>query len=378
MDISEIELTAARSLSVEERYAKGEVRKKDGSARFVYNPHHLIRKIQRRINRRIFSNSNVISWPDHIFGSVPNTEDEDESLNLAKDYVSCARQHCGSKSILSVDVKDFFNNIHQEKVFDIFSKFLQYPAEVSEALADVCCRDGNVVQGALTSSYIASLCLYQVEGDIVKRLSHKGLVYTRLVDDITISSKTYLYDFDHTLGQVRRMLEDSDLPINLEKTKIQYASTQPLLVHGLRVDFPEPRLPPDEPKRIRAAVKNLELLAATPGYRASRSYRKDFNRCMGRVNKLQRVKHSQHQYLVARLQKILPLPSHKDIERAELLVARLEKDFQKPNYSISYWFYRRYHVASERLSILNRSFQVKAGELRKRLQKIKPLHKRYD
>ncbi len=259
LDISQVELNEALALPAEERYRRREVPKKDGSIRVVHNPHYLVRKIQRRINKRIFSDSNIISWPDHIFGSIPNDE-LSESAAADKDYVNCARQHCGAKSVLTLDIRDFFDNIHREQVFGIFSKFLKYSKTVSDVLADICCKDGAIVQGALTSSYIATLCLYESEGNLVRRLRYKNLVYTRFVDDITISSKVANYDFNYALSLAEDMLNGAGLPINSQKTKIQYVSMRPLIVHGLRVDFDQPRLPPDEPRRIRAAVKNLELL----------------------------------------------------------------------------------------------------------------------
>jgi RNA-directed DNA polymerase len=371
LSISAAELAEAQALDSSQRYSKKELIKKDGSPRFVHNPHHLIRRIQRRINARIFSNLDVISWPDHVYGSVPNNESE-EPLFSDKDYVSCAKQHCGAKSILSLDIKDFFDNIHKSQVVNIFTNFLKYSDSVSRVLADICCKDSNIVQGALTSSYIATLCLFELEGDLVRRLGYKSLVYTRLVDDITISSKISNYDFAYALGQTSQMLEKMGLPINIGKTKTQYASMKPLLVHGLRVDFDQPRLPPEEAKRIRASVKNLELLAASHGYRASRAYRRDFNRCMGRVNKLQRVGHNQHATLLGKLRKILPLPSHKDIDRAERIIQRLEDDLNRPGYQASFWFHKRCDVASERLGILKRSFPKKSEELRQRLKKIRP------
>ena len=69
LDISQIELNEALSLNPSERYTPKSTPKKDGSLRVVNNPHYLIRKIQRRINRRIFSNKSLIAWPDHIYGS---------------------------------------------------------------------------------------------------------------------------------------------------------------------------------------------------------------------------------------------------------------------------------------------------------------------
>ncbi|MFS2116761.1 hypothetical protein [Herbaspirillum frisingense] len=104
LDISQAELMEALSLSIDDRYKKQEIEKKDGSPRFVYNPHFLIRKIQRRINKRIFSNPKIIAWPSHVFGSIPNDFIED-SPTANKDYINCVRQHCGAKSVLTVDIK---------------------------------------------------------------------------------------------------------------------------------------------------------------------------------------------------------------------------------------------------------------------------------
>jgi RNA-directed DNA polymerase len=369
LDITRKELTEALEMSGEDRYQKSLLDKKDGSKRTVYNPHFLIRKIQRRINKRIFSNPNVVAWPDHIFGSVPNQLSEDDMV-VGKDYISCAYCHCESKSILTVDIKDFFDNIHHFHVEEIFNRFLKYSDEVSSALANICCLDMHLVQGALTSSYIASLVLFDIEGDLIKKLLRKNLVYTRLVDDINVSSKISDYNFSFAKSLIEEMLSEKGLPLNSDKTTVQYISSKPLTVHGLRVSYKEPRLPSDEVRRIRAAVKNIETLSQESNYRTTRSYRKDFNRCMGRVNKLSRVGHRQHGPLISRLRKILPLPSKKDIERAELIVKRLENDF--PAKRDTYWYWRRFYIARERLIILERSFPKITSDLKLKLKTLKP------
>lgn len=375
LDLKSNQFADALAIPSEQRYTRKVIPKKDGTDRVVYNPHHLIRKIQHRLNKRLFSVPEIIRWPDYIFGSIPNDielDSESEGTVSNRDYVNCARQHCGAKSILTVDIKNFFDNVHQDHVCEIFTDFFCFPIEVAEILADLCCHRESLPQGALTSSYLATLCLYKHEGALVKKLRHKSLTYTRFVDDITISTKVANYEFGYALSQIERTLSEAGLPLNLQKTRMQYASMKPLIVHGLRVDFDEPRLPPEDPRKIRAAVKNLELLAASPGYRASRAYRKDFNRCMGRVNKLGRVGHSQHSALLSRLKKILPLPSHMDIERAEKQIASLKNDLLKPGYQDTIWFRKRFFVASERLGVLKRSFPKKADELRNELRAISP------
>ncbi|MCF7544222.1 reverse transcriptase family protein [Pseudomonas petrae] len=370
LSISLEEIYGALALPDDEKYAVSRIPKSDGSVRLVHNPHFLLRKIQRRINKRIFSRLSIIQWPDHLFGSAPNQLDQQSQSMVNKDYVSCAAKHCGAKSLLKVDVKDFFDNIHKDLVLDIFLGFMKFDSEVSELLAEICCFNSHVIQGALTSSYIASLCLYDVEGAVVQRLLRKGLVYTRLVDDITVSSKVSNYDFSYSLDIIKAMLTGKDLPLNLAKTRSVYVSSEPLSVHGLRVAFPQPRLPSGEVARIRTAVRNLENLASERGYRTTHAYRHDFNRCMGRVNKLVRVGHNRYDSLLGRLKKIFPLPSKKDIERANLMLARLARDCDTKR--STYWYAKRYYKLQERLIVLKRSFPAVTSEIRKSLKGLQP------
>ncbi|MGX9313646.1 reverse transcriptase family protein [Pantoea ananatis] len=376
LSISQAELDSVLSTPDEYRYTPSTAIKNDGSLRKVYNPKPLIRMVQRRINRRIFNTynnrgrdkkSSPIIWASYIFGSIPNQFNNLELEN--KDYISCAAVHCGAKSLLKIDVKNFFDNIHDIYIRSIFSNFFHFSDEVSEALTNICCYQGHLVQGALTSSYLACLCLYDVEGNIVERLARKNLKYTRLIDDITISSQISNYDFSYAKSIVVEMLHQKDLPVNNEKTKASYTSTEPLMVHGLRIAFKEPRLPSDEVRRIRASVRNIEHLASETNYRTTHPYRKDFNRCMGRVNKLQRVNHKQYESLATRLLRILPLPSKKDIERISEQIERLENEYNN-NLHGSYWYWRRFNKVHERITILKRTFKSEAKTYRDRLSKI--------
>lgn len=366
LGITLAELETAISLPSSLKYSKPSKSqlKKDGSERRIFNPAPLLRKIQRRLNTRIFANKSIITWPDHLFGSVPSTPDH------STDYVACAQAHCGAKSVLSIDIKDFFESIPYDRVQLVFDRILRVPEDVASALREICTLEGKVVQGALTSSYLASLCLFDKEETLVRRLEDKGLVYTRLVDDITVSSRVANYDFGYASRLIFQTLDNAGLPANHSKTTTQYLSTVPLTVHGLRVGFHSPRLPAEEVGRIRAAVRNLERVAQEPGYRVHVAYRKDFNRCMGKVNKLSRVGHTQHGPLMRRLLKLLPLASDRDLTWCQSHVNRLERDY--PTKSDTYGFHLRYYLLHDRLTILRRSFPSEAAELRGRWKNLKP------
>lgn len=352
-----------------DRYKSKEIDKSSGGKRVVYNPCAELRRIQRRINTRIFSNPDIIRWPIYLYGSIPSSSNKDDEYH-SRDYVACAKLHCGAKSLLKMDIKDFFDNIHDGMVMDIFTDVLKYPEDVSMVLTRICTYQSRLVQGALTSSYIAMLSLYKDERSIVQRLQRKNLIYTRFVDDITVSSKISNYDFSFAINVVGEMLVNADLPINTKKTTIQYASSSPLTVHGLRICYSTPRLPADEVKKIRSAVQELEVVSREGNYRQTYPYRQNFNRCLGRVNKLARVGHNQHSSLVRRLAKIRPLPSAKEVAYVKRAVERLEStDESKRD---SFWYKKHYYRASDRLNLVKRTYPSLARQLRARLTPISP------
>lgn len=199
-----------------DRYKSKEIDKSSGGRRVVYNPCAELRRIQRRINTRVFSNPDIIRWPIYLYGSIPSSSNKDDEYH-SRDYVACAKLHCGAKSLLKMDIKDFFDNIHDGMVMDIFTDVLKYPEDVSMVLTRICTYQSRLVQGALTSSYIAMLSLYKDERSIVQRLQRKNLIYTRFVDDITVSSKISNYDFSFAINVVGEMLVNADLPINTKK-----------------------------------------------------------------------------------------------------------------------------------------------------------------
>ncbi|MGL5407512.1 MAG: RNA-directed DNA polymerase, partial [Shewanella sp.] len=204
------------------------------------------------------------------------------------------------------------------------------------------------------------------------RLERKNLVYTRLVDDITVSSKIHDYNFENARQAIEEMILNKDLPINKSKSKSFSISSEPLSVHGLRVNFNTPRLPSDEVGRIRASVKNIELRASTNNFRTSKAYRKAFERSLGRVHKLARVGHEAHRKLKDRLLKIQPLPSKRDVQRVKRAVDLLEQKSKGCVDEIRYA--RSYHIAMYYLNIVNRTDRYKplVESLRTRLHLIAP------
>lgn len=356
-------------LPAHEWYTKKEVKKKDGSKRIVYAPDKKLKYIQNRIKTRILADENIIVWPHYIYGSLKNTVDGDGN-KVIRDYVACAANHTKSKSLLTVDIEDFFDNVNEYIVEKVIREYISCSEDVIAFLLKMCCFEGRLVQGAPTSSYLASMSLYDVEPKIKKKLNRKKLTYTRFVDDITVSSKVYNYNFTYALRIIENALTEIGLFLNKDKILIRYAGAAPLTVHGLRVDFHNVRLPAEEIKRIRANVRMIENMATKYKIRTSHAYKKEYERCMGRVNKLKRTGHNKHGHYLERLRKVRPIPSRSDIEYSQNKLERLIQLY--PEHKSSYYYNKKYYWLTERLYILRRSFSKSANKMLDELKKYQP------
>lgn len=369
LGISQAELRDVLELPLAKRYLEKTVKKKDGSDRRVYAPVASLKKIQNRVKARILSSPKFVLWPTYVYGSIKKQKTSAGTID-SRDYVSCAQKHSGAKSLLTVDIKDFFDNIHEDVVRDIFESFVSKNDEVVKLLSDLCCHEGHLVQGAPTSSYLANMSMYDVEPSVVSALNRKGLVYTRLVDDISISSKIFDYDFSYALRLLENSLMQKGLSLNASKVSVRSVGSSALTVHGLRVDYQTARLPAQEVGQIRAHVKNLENVAKAYKARTSYAYRKDYARCMGRVNKLARVGHKQHKNYLNRLRAIRPLPSGNEAEHCLRRLERLERIFADRKNTFEYR--KNYYRLQEKVYILSRSFPKAASKMKERMRIIYP------
>lgn len=369
LKLSNDDILELRALLPHDRYRERTIKKKDGSDRRVYAPIPILKKIQNRIKNRVLADQDFISWPSYIFGSIRNQKTESGKLD-SRDYVACADKHSGAKSLLTVDIKDFFDNVHEDIVAAVFEEYVSKNQAVIGLLLDVCCYEQHLVQGAPTSSYLANMSLYDIEPQLVNKLARKGLIYTRLVDDISVSSKIYDYDFSYALKLIEDALSEKGLYLNPEKVSQRSVGSAPLTVHGLRIDYQTARLPAAEVGQIRAHVKNLENAAKSYKSRTSYAYRQDYARCMGRVNKLARVKHNQHSKYLERLRAIKPLPSGDEPAVCLKRLEALEKIYLEAKGTFSYR--KNFYRLQEKIYILSRSFPRAAEDMKKRMRLISP------
>lgn len=356
----QIDLQDLRTIagSASSRYSDFAVKKKDGSPRLVSGPKHELKIIQKRINRQIFER---VDMPAYLFGGIRE-----------RDYVQNATAHSNAKMLVALDIRDFYSNIKYSMVFDVFKYFFHLPKEVAILLADLCTKNGVVPQGACTSSYIANLIFWQHEPGLFAQLREKRLSYTRLIDDIAISSASRISqkNIEVIISSVSSMVGLGGFKLKKRKTKVTSAENPEELmeVTGLWLNRGRPRVLRAERVDIRSEVRKCFEVAKFD--RISTDYHALHDRVSGRVAKLAQLNHHEASRFRAELSKILPTYGLLDIRKTKAMVANFKKLAPKNRDSIFY--IRNYHLTLHRVNILSRTNPLLAKSLRAELARCAP------
>lgn len=344
--------------NAESQYTYFSIPKSNGKQRQVCSPGQDLKIVQKRINRAIFGN---IEYPDYLFGGIEN-----------RDYVLNARAHRGAKTLIALDIKDFYPNIKSQQVHDIFKLFCRFPDQIATILTQLTTLHGFVPQGACTSSHLANLVFHDTEHRIVRIFHQKKLVYTRLLDDICISSHKELSKqaITDVIEHVRVVLKDKGFKLHSDKTRITSTSNpeQLMEITGLWLNRGQPRVHRRERIDIRSEVRRCEKMFSIS--KTDPDYHKEHNRISGRISKLTYIGHAEAAAYRLRIGKILPTYEQAEINKTTRLVRIICTT--PPHDRDKYSFIERYHTVMYRLGIVARTNPSLAAEQRVKLSTFRP------
>lgn len=75
---------------------------------------------------------------------------------------------------------------------NIWQHFFGFGNEVAECLTKLTTRQGELPQGAITSSFLANMVFWKDEPILQASFRARGIIYSRYVDDIAVSSVNFL------------------------------------------------------------------------------------------------------------------------------------------------------------------------------------------
>ena len=167
-------------------YGRFKQPKKKGGYRIITPPCKELKDIQYRIKDYI---DERIRWPQHLRGGI-----DDESV------VTNAKPHIGQDVVGNFDVKDFFPSTPEDRVTKLFRDG-GMATTAAELVAALCGFEGHLPQGAPTSTCLGNLAFLPVDARLLFLIRRHGFIYTRFVDDLTISGENVLRSFKGTVIQ---------------------------------------------------------------------------------------------------------------------------------------------------------------------------------
>lgn len=183
-------------------YRSFRINKNSGGTRKISEPLPNLKIIQKWILNEILYKIKV----------HPNAKAYIKGISL-KDNV---KFHRNQDTVVKLDIKRFFNNIGEKKVYKVF-KDLGYTVEVSWLLTKLCTLSGSLPQGAVTSPYLSNIVMKRFDTIIQRYCRRMGIRYTRYADDLTFSGN---FHKGFLISRVERQLKILKLELNKKKVRI--------------------------------------------------------------------------------------------------------------------------------------------------------------
>lgn len=169
----------------DQKYKTFTLPKKTGGERIISTPVSALKIIQWKLNQILTSAYEV---KPSVHGFVPG-----------KNIVTNAKVHAGKRFVLNLDLADFFGSVNFGRVRGLFMATpYNLPAKVATVLAQICCHDDKLPQGAPTSPIITNMLCAKMDSQLQRLAKECRATYTRYADDITFS--TTLKDFPEALA----------------------------------------------------------------------------------------------------------------------------------------------------------------------------------
>jgi len=227
-----------RKLPDDKKYSKFSITKKSGGEREISAPIPPLRFIQKKLNY-ILQNFYEPYYCVHGFVNKKN-------------IVTNASRHTKQRYVANIDLKDFFPSINFGRVRGMFmANPFNFNSEVATFLAQICCNNNQLPQGAPTSPVISNCICFKLDGQLLSLAKEHNCRYTRYADDLSFS--TYLpvlaseimpLDADNQKNipivsdELTKIINDNGFEINRRKVRLR-DSRQRQVITGLTTNkFP--------------------------------------------------------------------------------------------------------------------------------------------
>lgn len=209
-------------------YDTFQVPKKSGGFRLIEDPADILKDLQRTLNEHLQCVYYLRRTPAAYAFQITAAGEEPP-----RNILTHARQHVGMPWMMNADFLDFFHQVLEPMVYQIFTTapFL-FPDKLALLLTQLTTYQGRLPMGAPTSPVLSNFAVYALDLALLELASQHGWLYTRFADDLTFSSQQPL-TFAH-LRKIRQISQTHGFVFNRKKVRI-YSPDMPKQVTGLKV-----------------------------------------------------------------------------------------------------------------------------------------------
>lgn len=191
------------------------VEKKNGGKREINAPDWILKKVQKRLNYYLQAYYLCLK-PEAVNGFTVNPHYLGKKCNIAEN----AKPHTGKRSVLNIDLKDFFQSIKAWQVKDILvSEIFGYNEPISTAITLLTTYQGGLPTGSPTSPVISNFICLKLDQELSEYCENNGLTYTRYADDMTFSSNIKISDND--ILDIINIIKRNGFRINEKKLRLK-------------------------------------------------------------------------------------------------------------------------------------------------------------
>lgn len=235
-----------------DKYKSFQLKKRGGGYRKILAPVSSLKIIQRKLN--------------HILQLIYEPKPSVHGFTFGQNIVTNAKTHLRKAFIFNIDLKDFFPSINFGRVRGMFiGNPYHIPEDAATVLAQICCFENQLPQGAPTSPVISNMICAQLDSQLQWLAKTNRCIYTRYADDITFSTnlrslpkalvkRNIVEDkLEVDVGKnLRKTIEKNGFQINEDKIRLQIPSKRQE-VTGIKVND-KPNVSRKFIRRIRAMI----------------------------------------------------------------------------------------------------------------------------
>lgn len=212
--------------------------KRRGGLREISSPRSALKSVQRWILENI------------LYSVEPHSSAV--GFRRKKSILDHACVHNSSIKILKLDIADFFSSISLSRVIGVFKGF-GYSPGVAFTLASLCCLDGVLPQGAVTSPALSNLVCRRMDVRLSALSRKMRLKFSRYADDMAISGRKL--DLS-VLPLIEKILREEGFVLRSDKTRL-YDECSKRVLTGLSAARSGVKLLRSDRRQLRATFHQI-------------------------------------------------------------------------------------------------------------------------